>query len=546
MPFDAIIIGSGFGGAITACRLAERGLSVLVLERGRRWDRDSFPRRIDDPWLWRHDRPGTDNGWLDLRRFPGMTVAQGAAVGGGSLIYANVSCDAPLAFDWGWPAGITYAALQPHYAAVAAMMDVQTVPANQWTRRMRLVEEAAVKSGFGARFRTLELAINFDPNAKASDMPRDPASVPLTRNRHGALQGTCAHLGYCDIGCDVLAKNTLDRNYLYVAENKYHADVRPLCLVDGIELLADGTYRVSYSHVKLGETQSDAETAPIVIVAAGSLGSTELLLRARDVHRTLPRISGRLGKGWSANGDFLTPAFYEREIDAHIGPTIGAAIDFHQRSRGSLSFWIQDGGIPDLALGYLLHKLDDPTIGVAQRLVLTAIRNLLRTGDPLRFVMPWFAQGVDAGDGVLSLAPGCGNSNGGDLRLDWDVTRSKPLITAIIDMHKQLTVNTGGHALVPPSWEFFNELITPHPLGGCNMGTTAQDGVVDASGQVFGYPNLYVADGAIVPRALGVNPSRTIGALAELIAHGIVGGRPVPTATVGEAATPTVPLPGPG
>ena len=94
--FDAIVIGSGFGGAIAACRLAEANYKVLVLERGRRWDNTNFPRKEEDPWLWNHDQPELENGWLDLRMFPGMAVAQGAAVGGGSLIYANISCEAPV------------------------------------------------------------------------------------------------------------------------------------------------------------------------------------------------------------------------------------------------------------------------------------------------------------------------------------------------------------------------------------------------------------------------------------------------------------------
>jgi choline dehydrogenase-like flavoprotein len=111
---------------------------------------------------------------------------------------------------------------------------------------------------------------------------------------------------------------------------------------------------------------------------------------------------------------------------------------------------------------------------------------------------------------------------GGDLSLSWDVSRSKPLIDMIVNMHKLLSERTGGKPLVPPTWSLFKDLITPHPLGGCNMGTSAGDGVVDARGQVFGYPNLYVADGAIVPRPLGVNPSRTIGALAEYVAGSIV------------------------
>ena len=136
--------------------------------------------------------------------------------------------------------------------------------------------------------------------------------------------------------------------------------------------------------------------------------------------------------------------------------------------------------------------------------------------------MPWFAQGDDAGDGTLSLTGDSAASPGGQLFLKWDVTGSRALIDAIVKMHVRLSNATGGMPIVPPYWSLFKDLITPHPLGGCNLGTTAADGVVDHRGEVFGYRNLYVADGAIIPRALGVNPSRTIGALAERIAGIIV------------------------
>jgi cholesterol oxidase len=125
--------------------------------------------------------------------------------------------------------------------------------------------------------------------------------------------------------------------------------------------------------------------------------------------------------------------------------------------------------------------------------------------------MPWFAQGVDAGDGDLHLT-------NGSLDLNWDLTRSMPLFETIGKRHKTLSDATGGHPFPLPTWATSHELITPHPLGGCNMGVSADTGVVNHSGEVFGYNNLFVADGAIVPRPLGVNPSRTIAALAERIA----------------------------
>ena len=520
MAFDIIVIGSGFGGAITACRLAQSGRSVLVLERGRRWDKTNFPRKPEDPWIWDHDHPESENGWLDLRVFPAMSVAAGAGVGGGSLIYANISCEAPRSvFDTGWPAEITYAQLKEHYDAVAEMMDVRPVPDNQWTARMRLMKDAADAAGFGDRFRKLDLAVNFDPHWTYADFARGEAASTEAPNKHGALQGTCVHLGYCDIGCSVYAKNTLDRNYLYVAENKHAAEVRCLHLVDRIEPLPDGTYRVSFDVLQDGQRIAGCETARIVIVAAGSLGSTELLLRCRDVHGTLPNLSPFLGRNWSGNGDFLTPAFYDqRSVDPDQGPTIAAAIDFEDRSQGGQAFWIEDGGLPNLLAGYLQRKAQDPTAGMKAKLLIDALRIYIRTPDSLRNVMPWFAQGVDAGNGTLQLTERTLFCDGGKLHLNWNSGATRAVIDAIIAMHQRLSSGTGGTVLVPPTWSLFRDLATPHPLGGCNMGDTAADGVVDFAGRVFGYPNLYVADAAIIPRPLGVNPSRTIGALAEHIA----------------------------
>jgi cholesterol oxidase len=522
VDFDVIIIGSGFGGSVTACRLAEGGRRVLVLERGRRWNKSNFPRKANDQWLWDQKHPEKSPGWLDLRRFPHMTIAQGAAVGGGSHIYANVSCEAPKAvFDNGWPPEIRYQDLKPHYDRVKKMMNVKEVPEKQWTSRMKLMKEAATKAGFGDRFKPLEIAVNFDEDwTYEKDFAKGMDASVVKPNAHGAEQGTCVHLGNCDIGCDVHAKNTLDLNYLYVAE-KQHADVRPLHLVSNIEPIPGG-YKVSYDNIENGTRKPGSQTAPIVIIGAGSLGSTELLLRCRDEHQSLPLVSARLGLRWSSNGDFLTPAFYNnRKVEPTKGPTIASAIDFLDGSQGPV-FWIEDGGIPNIGANFIRDAANNPGTGFKIKMALQAMQLFLRENEPFQNMMPWFAQGVDAGNGQLRLAPPKDGKR--QLELDWNITESRPVIDAIVNMHKLLSVKTGGVPVVPITWTLFQDLTTPHPLGGCNMGTTRDNGVVDHRGQVFGYPGLYVADGAIVPEALGVNPSRTIAALAERIASLIAAG----------------------
>lgn len=518
MAFDIIVIGSGFGGAITGCRLAEGGYKVLVLERGRRWDKTNYPRTPDDMWVWNREHPEKENGWLDLHVFPHMMVAQGAAVGGGSQIYANISCEAPAAvFDQGWPAEISYTELKPYYDVVAKFMKVQQVPDNQWTKRMGLVKEAADKISHGDRFKKLELAISFDPEWNYDlDDAHNPARSKRFVNAQGVEQGTCVHLGNCDLGCDVDARNTLDLNYIPRAE-KYGAEVRELHLVNNIEPLDNG-YRVHFDRLAGGRRITGSETARIVVVAASSLGSTELLLRCRDVSRTLPNLSPVLGHGWSSNGDFLTPALYhDREVDPTTGPTIACAIDFLDRSESHQSFWIEDGGFLGLLSNYVraLQRRGDGAQGMMAKGLLDTLNQLLRKDEPFRNVMPWFAQGVDAADGVLSLQPAAGTSR---LSLAWDIGKSRDVTDAIVAMHRQLSAATGGKPWVSPTWSIFHDLITPHPLGGCGIGNSPAAGVVNHAGEVFGYRNLYVADASVIPRALGVNPSRTIGALAERIA----------------------------
>jgi cholesterol oxidase len=519
MDFDVIVIGSGFGGAITACRLAEANYKVLVLERGRRWDKTNYPRRPEDQWFWNNENPEREQGWLDLHVFPHMAVASGAAVGGGSLIYANISCEAPASsLQVGWPAEITYDELKPYYDRVAKFMNVQPVPANQWTNRMKLMKEAADKTGAGERFMQLDLAVSFD-SAWTYDQP-DPFNILQSKrfiNAQGVEQGTCVHLANCDIGCDVDAKNTLDRNYIPWAE-KYHAEVRPLHLVTDIQPV-DGGYKVSFDRLDTGARIPGSQTARIVIVAAGSLGSTELLLRCRDINKTLPDLSPYLGTNWSSNGDFLTPAFYDgRNVGPSHGPTIACAIDFLDRSFRGQSFWIEDGGIPDLLLDYLQRLDESPVKNEAAKLLLDAFRHMLTGPELLRGVMPWFAQGIDAANGTLSMRHSIWTGQP-CLDLDWDIETSKRVIEAVIAKHLELSAATGGHPVVPPTWSLLHTLITPHPLGGCGMGDTPLKGVVDHTGEVFNYKNLYVIDGAIVPEALGVNPSRTIGALAERAAE---------------------------
>lgn len=329
--FDAIVVGSGFGGSITACRLAEKGMKVLVLERGRRWTTSEYPRKAGDAWTYDVRRPEKRHGWLDLRFFKKMIVAQAAGVGGGSLTYSSVALEAPPScFERGWPPEVTCAALKPHYDTVARVMNLQTLPDGQLTERLKLTREAAEKLGHQDRFAKAPLAVSFSPDWHygLAD-PFDRRHSKTFVNAQGQQQGTCIHLGHCDIGCEVRAKNGLDLTYVPVAE-QHGCVVRPLHMVRRIERRGGG-YGVGFDRIVQNSLVRGEVVADRVFLAAGSLGSTELLLCARNEHRTLPNISRTLGQGWSPNANLLSMAFYPPDPPrsrASIGPP-----DDHVRDR---------------------------------------------------------------------------------------------------------------------------------------------------------------------------------------------------------------------
>jgi cholesterol oxidase len=513
MDFDSIVIGSGFGGAVAACRLAERGYSVLVLERGRRWDKSNYPRRPDDPWLWNPEHPEHENGWLDFRPFSRMSVAAGAAVGGGSIISANVSCEVPPeAFRSGWPQEISFHELKHYSDAVARFMNVQRVPLDHWANRMWASNARTSGSG---RFRPLELAISFDPKYPAQ-LPGDqdnPFIHPHSRrfvNGQGVEQGTCVRLGNCEIGCEADAKNTLDRNYIPWAE-KHGAEVRPLHVVTAIEPVHGG-YRVSYFRLENGLRLAENQTARIVIVAAGSLGSTELLLQCRDECGTLPKLSPMLGHNWNANGNFLPPSFFQEQgANPPAADTAADRIEFSDHGCGVRADSEQERDVP---LPRKEPQRGDTTRNEAARLLIDAFRHLMRGDNISKNMLPWIGPGEAPETGTLTLRHST-RTKEPILDLAWDGDSFTSGIAAMRSVQQQLADAHGGNPVVPRAWSNLRALVTPQPLGGCNMADTTEGGVVNHAGEVFGYHNLYVMDSAIVPVALGANPSRTVGALAE-------------------------------
>jgi cholesterol oxidase len=279
---------------------------------------------------------------------------------------------------------------------------------------------------------------------------------------------------------------------------------------------------VHFDRLAGGQRLPGSATARRVILAAGSIGSTELLLRCRDQYRTLPDLSPRLGKGWAFNGDFVTPTFYTgRKVSPSHGPTISSAIDLLDGTHKGQALFIEDGGVPNLAADFIRERLKKLPGGKLRQLW-QDLGGKADVQDPLSNMMPWFGQAVDAADGELYLGRLWYMPWRRTLKMHWDYRASEATVDAMVEVHKLLSAATGGTPFVPPTWTVAHNLITPHPLGGCNMADSIDSGVVDGHGQVFGHPGLYVMDGATLPRAIGLNPSRTIAALAERAVERIV------------------------
>jgi cholesterol oxidase len=262
------------------------------------------------------------------------------------------------------------------------------------------------------------------------------------------------------------------------------------------------------------------ETADRVVLAAGSLGTTELLLRCRDEYRTLPSLSPTLGTRWSSNANFISMATYSERhrVRQSTGPTIAGMLDFTDGAFRRERFVVEDDGFPNLLLNVFKAHVATGAKTRFGRQLLKDFEAHLRDDTPLRDLMLWLGAGKDAGDGQLLLKRRWLRPWTRALHLNWEVERSEGVLNAMEAMHQNLTEATGGRARALPTWSLFKSLLTLHPLGGCPMGASPGAGVVDHLGHVHGYRNLIVADGAIVPTPTVRNPSHTIAALAERIA----------------------------
>ena len=563
--YEAIVIGTGFGGAVNAARLSKRWPGrVLVFERGKRYPMGSFPRSPHDTArnFWNvpvegrrrpKSMPGDkeEYGMWDIRNYRHMDVVLCAGLGGGSLIYANVFLEPPdHVFDERWPESCKKPQLGPYYAVAKRVLGSRPIPQNGDQRRKIIRTELfqKVAKELGRESKLVDINVFF-----GNDFSNPLEIGAQDRNRHGALQTSCVYCGECDVGCNTHSKNTLDLNYLFVAEHRHGADVRTEHLVDRIvPLNADGNedpeaggthgFRVFYRDLAASASEELSVDANRVVVSAGSLGSSELLLRCKEIFGSLPRLSNKLGHQFSGNGDFLSFVMGgDSDANPTYGPVITQRTDFNLFNNWdpNRAFILEDAGYPAFAAwytegikpGYLrLGAFWQTAVAVARRLVTGrksgsigyALGDLLK-GDLSSTTSVLLCMGIDKSNGTMSL------DGNGRLDLDWPYRDSLALYEAILDAGKQFKGAVHGKAFIPiPNWLWpFRKNVSVHSLGGSVLGDSAATGVTSADranfGECFGYKNLHVADGSIVPTAVGANPTATIAALSEMVAESITG-----------------------
>jgi cholesterol oxidase len=312
--YDVVVVGSGFGGAVVAARLAEAGRSVCLLERGRRWEPSEYPRSFSQTRRAVWD-PSSTYGFLDYRVFPRIDVVQGAGVGGGSLHYFNVQLRAPetIFSRPEWPASLTRRQLDPYYDRIQAVIEASPLRPPQGEvipERTRAFQAAASKAGYDAHL--VPIAVHTGPTRT------NPVS--------GAVQQPCTFNADCLLGCRAHAKNNLDLTFIPLGEH-HGLTLRPLHVAEQIRPNPRGGYTVVARQLdpeQPGRFERSEVTGTSLVISAGSVGSTELLLQARDLHRTLPNLPAALGRHFSPNGDMIFAGTLGADID--VDPSHGPSI----------------------------------------------------------------------------------------------------------------------------------------------------------------------------------------------------------------------------
>ncbi len=521
--FDFVIIGSGFGGSVAALRLTEKGYRVLVLERGKRFHDNDFPRRN---WNLRRYL------WIPALRCFGIQqmtftrdvlVLHGCGVGGGSLVYANVLMEPSdeLFQAPGWADLADWKqVLRPHYQAARRMLGVTTNP-RLWPADHAL-RAIAREMGNGDSFRPTEVGVFFGEPDQAGRLVPDPYF-----DGEGPPRAGCVHCGGCMVGCRYNAKNTLVKNYLYFTE-KGGAVIRPEVEAIDIRPLPEGqrdgaryevVYRRSTALLRLPIRRVRARQ---VVVAGGVIGTLRLLFRCRDETRSLPRLSPRLGEGVRTNSEALFGVMSrDRQTDYSQGVAITSVIKADDVTHVEPVRFSDGSSFIRLLAAPMIKRNARASVNLLATLA-AILRHPLTFLD-VKFFARWARRAtillvMQTEDNRFHLKPGRGPLTLFRRGLVSERDSAQPIAPDEAMTHRIAHAFADRTNSVPQA-SFTESLLgmasTAHILGGCVMGRSAEEGVVDITCQVFNYPGLYVVDGSILPANPGINPSLTIAALAE-------------------------------
>ncbi len=509
--FDVIVVGSGFGGSVAALRLTEKGYRVGVLEAGRRFSSDDFPRTN---WNLRRFLYAPRLGLRGIQRINLLSdalVLSGAGVGGGSLVYANTLYRPLDAFydDPQW-AHITdwRAELEPFFDQASRMLGVCTAPGG--SPNDDVIRQLGERMGVSDTYRTAEVGVYF---SRPGEVTSDPFFGGAGPDRTG-----CIACGGCMVGCRHDAKNSLDRNYLFLAE-RAGATVLPERQVTEVRPLEGGGYEVTSERPGPRSGRAVAtHSAGQVVVSAGVLGTVRLLAGMKEGGR-LPGLSPRLGDLARTNSESIPGASAGRGSTADYSTGIAISSSIYPDDHTHIEGVRYPAG--SNAMGLLATVLVDGGGRVPRQV--RFLGEVLR--HPLRFlrslsVRRWSERTVillvmQSRDNSINLRWRAGRWG---LRLRSEQGTGEPNPTFIpeaVEAARQAADIMGGDAFGSVNEALLDVPVTAHILGGCVIGADPASGVVDPYQRVFGHPGLHVVDGSAISANLGVNPSLTITAQAE-------------------------------
>ena len=515
--YDVVVVGSGYGGGVTASRLSRAGKRVAVLERGREIPTGQFPQKFSElknefQVTGASFRTGSEQALYDVRLGRDMHVLVACGLGGGSLVNAGVSLvpDRRVFTDEAWPGQLAQdGTIEEGYRRAEQWLRPASDPRAREMTKYKVLDAAG--AGLGGTMVAPRIAVSFEENV----------------NPAGVHQMACTRCGDCCAGCNVGAKNTVALTYLPDAV-RHGAELFTGLKVETVRKADGGGWQVRARVIapERGTATEIVIEAPVVVLAAGTLGSTEIMLRSREAGLA---VSDRLGHRFSANGDIIAFGYgakstvnavgvgYPPKVDGlEVGAAVSGQMEFRDADVLANELHVQEGALPSAFASVL------PVLFVPNGRLLGALSSLVNGvyKGPFASLQTFFAVSHDSASGRFSL-------DGNQLALSWANAKDEPVYARLDAILSRLVTASGGSYVKNPlaGTVMGHQPATAHPLGGCGMGRDRSDGVVDHKCRVFNgaagagetavHEGLYVIDGAVVPRSLGVNPLLTITALAE-------------------------------